>query len=63
MKMKKVPANFSFQKISRKKNIILFSFLCTKGFKGCNFLYGEGHQKFPPFLLLKNYYKKKNYPF
>jgi hypothetical protein len=28
----KIPSNFSFQKMSRKKNIIFFSFLCTKGF-------------------------------
>jgi len=31
--MKKVPSIFSFQKMSRKKNIILFSFLCTKGLR------------------------------
>ncbi len=49
--------------MSGKKNIILFSFLCPKAFKGCSFVYGGGHQKFPPFLLFKNQYKKKNDPF
>jgi hypothetical protein len=50
----KIPSKYSFQKMSRKKNIVLFSFLCPKGFKGCNFVYGGGHQKFPPILLFKN---------
>jgi hypothetical protein len=27
----KIPSHFSFQKVSRKKKIILFSYLCTKG--------------------------------
>jgi hypothetical protein len=30
-----------------------------KGFKGCNFIFGGGHQKFPPFLLFKKLVQEK----
>jgi hypothetical protein len=30
-----------------------------KGFKGCNFVYGGGHQNFPPFFFSKISTRKK----
>jgi hypothetical protein len=49
----KIPSNFSFQKMSRKKNIILFSFLCTKGLRVVILSMGEGTKNFLHFFFSK----------
>jgi hypothetical protein len=59
MKMKKVPSNFSFQKMSRKKNIILFSFLCTKGLRVVISSMGKGTKNFLHFFFSKIITRKK----
>ncbi len=49
----KIPSNFSFQKMSKKKKIILFSFLCTKGLRVVILSMGEGTKSFLHFFFSK----------
>ncbi len=55
----KIPSNFSFQKMSRKKKIILFSFLCTKDLRVVISSMGEGTKNFLHFFFSKISTSKK----
>ncbi len=59
----KIPSNFSFQKMSRKKKIILFSFLCTKGLRVVILSMGEGTKNFLCFFFSKISTRKKTIHF
>jgi hypothetical protein len=55
----KIPSHFSFQKMSRKKKIILFSYLCTKGLRVVISSMGEGTKNFLHFFFSKISTRKK----
>ncbi len=55
----KIPSHLSFQKVSRKKKIILFSYLCTKGLRVVISSMGEGIKNFLHFFFSKISTRKK----
>jgi len=58
----KILWNSSFQKMGRKKRIILFSFLCTKGLRVVISSMGEGTTN-SSISSFQKLVQEKNYPF